>query len=84
MRRICSICGSTKYSLQEVQYVYRRDGKLLVVNNVPCEVCNECKEQYFEASVLKRIESDFEQIYVYKRKPGKEVSVPVGEFAEIP
>ena len=34
-----------------VQYIYRHDGKFLVVNEVPCEECTYCGERYYDGPV---------------------------------
>jgi len=53
------------------------------VNNVPCEECEYCGEQYFKADVLKTIEKEFVKIFSAKKKPKKQLKVPVEEFAEL-
>lgn len=64
--------------------MYKRDDRFLLVNNVPCEQCDFCGEQYFAAGVLKQIEGEFESIYESGKKVATEIRVPVEEFAEIP
>ncbi len=83
MKKICDFCGNRNFREKHVQYVYRHDGQFLVVNNVPCEECEYCGEQYFKAGVLRRIEKDFRDIYRAKRKAKKVVKLPVEEFVEI-
>jgi len=53
------------------------------VNNVPCEECEYCGERYFKADVLKTIEKEFVKIFSAKKKPKKQLRVPVEEFAEL-
>jgi hypothetical protein len=53
----------------------------MIVNNVPCEECDFCGEQYYKAEVLKKIEKDFDEIYINGKKSEKEICVPVLEFA---
>lgn len=76
----CNFCGNKNFRERHVQYIYRHDEQFLVVNNVPCEECEYCGEQYFKAEVLKKIEKDFKDIYLSGKKPGREVKVPVEEF----
>ncbi len=83
MKKICNFCGNKNSRDKHVQYVYRHDGQFLVVNNVPCEECEYCGEQYFKAGVLKKIEKDFMDIYGAKKKAKKLVRLPVEEFLEI-
>jgi len=54
----------------------------VIVNNVPCEECESCDERYFKANVLKKIETMVADIQSTRKKPNKEISVPVEEFAE--
>ena len=83
MNKICNFCGNKNFNKKTVQYIYKHDDKLLVVNNVPCEECEYCGEQYFEVGVLKKIEKNFRDIYFSGKKAKTEVNVPVEEFVEI-
>ena len=83
MNKICNFCGNKIFIEKHVQYIYKHDDQFLVVNNVPCEECEYCGEQYFKAEVLKRIEKDFIDIYFSSRRAKREIKVPVEEFAEI-
>ena len=83
MTKTCNFCGNKNFRERHVQYIYKYDNRFLVVNNVPCEECEYCGEQYLKAEVLNKIEEDFKAIYLSGKKAGKEVKVPVEEFAEI-
>ena len=83
MKKICSFCGNKNFREKHVQYIYKHDEQFLVVNNVPCEECEYCGEQYFKAEALKKIEKEFNNIYFSGKKVKKEVKVPVEEFVEI-
>ena len=76
----CSFCGHSQAVSAKTQYIYKHDGELLIVNDVSCEECEFCGEQYFEASVLKRIEEDFQEIRKGNRKV-RRLSIPVEQFA---
>ena len=80
----CHFCGNKNFVNRKVQYIYKRENKFLLVNDVPCEVCEFCGEQYFEAKVLKRIEKDFNEIHFKGKKVKNELTLPVEEFEEIP
>lgn len=80
--KVCNFCGNRHHRQRTVQYVYRRDDQYFIVNNVPCEQCEYCGEQYFEAEVLKKIEEGFEAIYSGGKKAARELQVPVEEFSE--
>ena len=81
MTATCSFCGNKNFREVRTQYVYRHDGKMLIVDNVPCEQCEYCGEQYFKADVLRRIEQDFHDVYTLRRKAQTNITVPVEQFA---
>lgn len=81
--RVCSFCGSKNFRERSVQYLYKHDDKYLMANNVPCEECEFCGEQYFKADTLKKIENDFRDIHFSGKRAKQEVRVPVEEFVEI-
>ena len=83
MSNICNFCGNKNFKIKKVQYIYRHDGKFLIVNDVPCEECEYCGEQYFKADVLKKIEKDFMEIHFIGRKPKQLIQIPIEEFAEL-
>jgi YgiT-type zinc finger domain-containing protein len=77
---MCNFCGNKNFLEKIVQYIYKRNNRFLFVNNVPCEECAYCGEQYFKSDVIKRIEIDFNEIYINGKKNGKEISAPILEF----
>lgn len=81
MDKKCGFCGNKGYSRKNVQYIYRHGDNMMIMNNVPCEECDFCGEQYFEAGALKKIEKAFFDIHQSGKKAAKEISVPVEEFA---
>ena len=83
MKKVCNFCGNKNFREKIVQYIYRHDGQYLLVDNVPCEECEYCGEQYFKTAVLKKIEKDFEAIYSSGKMAKGEVKVPVEDFVEI-
>lgn len=83
MTKICNFCGNKNLREKHVQYVYKHDNQFLVINNVPCEECEYCREQYFKAEVLKKVEEEFKAIYLSGKRAKREVTVPIEEFAEI-
>ena len=62
------------------QYIYKHDGKMLIMDDVPCEQCAYCGEQYFTAEVLQKIEQNFFEVYVSHRQPQSHIVVPVENF----
>jgi len=84
MDKVCNFCGHAHFRHRQVQYIYRHAGKYLIVNQVPCEECEYCGEQYFAAPVLRKIEAEFHAIHVVGRPPTHSISVPVEEYAHAP
>jgi len=81
--KICNFCGNGNFQNKKVQYIYRSGSQFMIVNEVPCEECEYCGEQYFRAEVLKKIEKEFIKLFTAKKKPKKQVKIPVEEFAEL-
>ncbi|GJQ24382.1 YgiT-type zinc finger domain-containing protein [Candidatus Brocadia sapporoensis] len=81
--KVCHFCGNKNLRKAQVQYTYRYNDNFLIVNDVPCEQCEFCGEQYFKGSVLKQIEKEFFSIYSHGKKVKKELIVPVEQFSEI-
>jgi len=83
MNKVCSFCGNKNFIDKKVQYIYKHNNKFLVMNNVPCEECEYCGEQYFKADTLRKIEKEFNDIYSAGKQIKREIHVPVEEFVEI-
>jgi len=83
MEKKCSFCGHAELKEATVTYIYRRNGNYMIVEEVPCEECTYCSERYYEASVLKKIEADFEAIQSKQKNPSRQLEVPVEVFTAI-
>jgi len=81
MSKICNFCGNKNSNKMVTQYIYRNNGKFMIVEDVPCEQCEYCGEQYFAADVLKKIETDFTAVYSHNKKATQEIVIPVEQFA---
>jgi len=81
MKKTCNFCGNRNFREATVQYIYKRADRLFIVNDVPCEECCYCGEQYFRNDVLKRIERDFDSIYYRRKKAHATIRVPVEQYA---
>jgi len=82
MKKVCSFCGNKNFQVKVIQYIYKYNNNLLIVDDVPCEECEYCGEQYFQVKVLKKIEKDFLEIHSAKRKSQKQIQVPVEVFKQ--
>lgn len=71
----CSFCGNEEFKQVSTQYIYQRNG-LLMVDDVPALVCGYCGEKYYDIKTLKQIENRFEAIYNGGQSPARQVSIP--------
>lgn len=71
----CAYCGGEVVEKQ-IEYDYRRNKHLMVVNNVPAGVCRQCGEKYFKPDVLKQMDSIYHDIFDRHQKPERTVTVP--------
>ncbi len=53
---ICEFCG-TETLKKKVKKQHWYHGDLYIIENVEAEVCNECGERYFHATILDRIDN---------------------------
>ncbi len=82
MNKKCNFCGNSSYKNKYVQYIYKKNGNIFVVNDVPCEECDYCGEQYFEAKILKMIEKEYEEIF-NQNKQINTIKVPIASFENL-
>ena len=83
MKKTCNFCGNKNFNEKKVQYIYKHEDKMLIINNVPCEECEFCGEQYFKAAVLKKIEREFKEIYLSGKKVKGKIVVPLEDYLEV-
>lgn len=83
MKETCSFCGNEDSKSKKVDYIYRKNGKMMVVSEVPCRECTYCGERYYAAEVLLRIESDFEAIQDGSRRVERHMTIPVEDFSQL-
>jgi YgiT-type zinc finger domain-containing protein len=51
--------------------------KLIVIENVPALVCEECGEKYYDAETALKLDE-----FLYETKPDRIIQVPVFEYKE--
>jgi YgiT-type zinc finger domain-containing protein len=73
----CSSCGNEEFKHISTQYIYQRNGSLMVVDDVPALVCTYCGEKFYDIRTLKQIEKRFDAIYQHGQPPARQVSVPL-------
>lgn len=74
----CAVCkGEVEERL--IRYVQEIDGCVVIVENVPADVCVECGERFIRSDVAERI-----QTVVWKGPPPtKRADVPVYDLADV-
>ncbi|OGY23453.1 MAG: hypothetical protein A2172_04495 [Candidatus Woykebacteria bacterium RBG_13_40_15] len=72
----CYFCKGTT-EVKKIDVDFRWEGKLLVIKDVPVEVCTQCGEKYYSAEISKKID----ELAQSSRKPEKVLEVPVLEFS---
>jgi YgiT-type zinc finger domain-containing protein len=62
---------------RKITYTLERDGKFILVENVPARVCVETGEQFFSPETVERLQ----QMIWEEEQPKKVIETPVYEFA---
>jgi YgiT-type zinc finger domain-containing protein len=62
---------------RRVTYTLEKEGKFIIVENVPARVCVETGEQFFSPETVERLQ----QMIWAGEKPKKVIETPVYEFA---
>ena len=73
----CHVCGSTEAHTELVSEVFQIDGKRVLVENIPAQVCARCGEEVFNKETTERV-----RLIVHSRKkPIKSVKMDVFAYA---
>lgn len=73
----CHVCGSTEYREELVNEVFQIDGKPVLVEKIPAQVCVRCGEEIFSRETTEKV-----RLLVHgKAKPIKSVQVDVFAYA---
>lgn len=62
---------------RKVTYTLEKDGKFVIVENVPARVCLETGEQFFSPETVERLQ----RMIWGEEKPKRVIETPVYEFA---
>ncbi len=74
----CSFCQG-QVTERLIEHEYRWQGELVVFEQVPAGVCQQCGEVYFTVDTVKALE----QTVLSKAKPKRTIQVPVFEYPEL-
>jgi YgiT-type zinc finger domain-containing protein len=73
----CHVCGSAEYREELVNEVFQIDGKPVLVEKIPAQVCARCGEEIFSRETTEKV-----RLLVHgKAKPIKSVQVDVFAYA---
>ena len=72
----CAVCGKPGVSVRRLSRSYGKGASLLIVENVPVNVCPHCGEGYLTAETL----HELERIKLNRRSLAKRRPVPVASF----
>ena len=69
----CHVCGSTEAHTELVSEVFQIDGKRVLVENIPAQVCGRCGEEVFSKETTEKVRL----IVQGRQKPLKSVKMNV-------
>ena len=70
---VCHVCGSQDAEQELVDETFRIDGKLILVEKIPAQVCCNCGEVVFSSETAEKVRLLLQQ----KAKPEKSIQVNV-------
>jgi len=75
-KELCDFCGGTLHP-KIVNTEFWVKGELMLIENVPAEVCQRCGEKYFSAET----HASIEKLFKSKPQAEKTMTVPVYKLA---
>ncbi|MBI2560380.1 MAG: type II toxin-antitoxin system MqsA family antitoxin [Planctomycetes bacterium] len=72
----CFFCNGGPVVKGKTDHISQMDGQLLEIKDVPCEVCQQCGEKYFDPKTIRRIE----QIVKSKTNVKEYIQLPVYSY----
>ena len=63
---------------KRIQHVHQWGEKIIIFEDVPAEVCQQCGETYFSPEVLEKMD----EVTLGEEKPKATISVPIFSLAE--
>jgi HTH-type transcriptional regulator/antitoxin MqsA len=72
----CQVCGGTAARNEFVSEVFTVDGRRVLVEHIPAQVCERCGEPTFSRETTERVRR-----LVYEARPAKTVSLDVFALA---
>ena len=73
----CHVCGSTESHTELVSEIFQLDGKPVLMENIPAQVCVRCGEEIFSRETTEKV-----RLIVHgRKKPIKSVQMDVFAYA---
>ena len=74
-------CAFCKGELEErlIRYLSEFEGRVIIIENVPAEVCTQCGEKVFRPEAVEKIQ----RLVWEQPSPKRRVEVPVYDLAEV-
>jgi len=73
----CHVCGSTESHTELVSEIFQLDGKPVLMENIPAQVCARCGEEIFSRETTEKV-----RLIVHgRKKPIKSVQMDVFAYA---
>ncbi len=73
---VCKVCDKGEAQIKRITRSYGKGTNLLIIENVPVIVCQDCGESYLTAETLHEIA----RIKLHRKSFAKQRSVAVAEF----
>lgn len=73
----CHVCGSNEYHQELVNEVFQIDGRPVLVENIPAQICDRCGEPVFSRETTERIR----QMLHSQAKPLRTVQMAVYAYS---
>lgn len=74
----CAFCkGATEERL--IRYLSEFEGRVIIIENVPAEVCTQCGEKFIRPEVAEKIQ----RLVWEQPSPKRSAEVPVYDLAEV-
>ena len=72
----CPVCNCSQSRAELVEEAFKIDGRHILVDRVPSEVCQQCGERSFSRETTEKVR----QLVRSGANPRKSMSIPVYEF----
>ncbi len=74
----CALCKG-KVKERVITYVQEYRGRVVIIENVPAEVCDNCGEKFLQPAIAKRIQ----KLVWEGPAPKRKAEVPVYDLADV-